>query len=189
MKTMSSHRIYIVFELGANGCWPVPNGCSVGRDSQSPVILCIVCPYATQERRNCQKLRTRVGIKLGLLENLKCIRWDLTLAVAGHFGPLLRGLIRTHSIPNIRDGRRDVSCLGKLATYPVFFLQKRYLPVCGKAAIKQIAILSLSAQDWFKTEISSAEPRRKGRAYLCLQLLKDHRNQLRNHEISQNSKD
>lgn len=161
------------------------------REGCGGVILCIVCCYSSSP--SCQKLRTRAGIKLRLLENVNWIMWDLAAAVAGHWRPPLWGVIPTRStvLLNIRDGCRPGSFpLRKLAAHPVFFLQKWYLFVCGKGAIKQIVILSLSEESWFKTGIMSVQPCRKGRAcrYLYFQLLKDHWKQLRNHKISQNSK-
>lgn len=72
---------FTLFELGANGCWAVLGGWSVGRSRERGVILCIVCCCSGFPRkRRWQKSRTRAGIKLGLLQHMKCMRWELTVA-------------------------------------------------------------------------------------------------------------
>lgn len=183
IKTMNSHRIYIVFELGAKGSWPQLNGWFVGRNSRE-ALYCALCPAppALRARQSCQKLRARR--KPWLLQCIKCVRWDLTLDVIVELRPPLW----THNVVllNVTDGYRSVCFSGrKSAAQPTLSLQKWCLRVCGEGAIKQIVILSLSAERRFKTDTPSVQPCRKGRAYLSLQLHKDCGNQLRNHEISQ----
>lgn len=172
IKTMSSLRIYIVFELGAKGSWPALNGWFVGRNSRE-ALHCALCPAspALRERQSCQKLRTRARSKPWLLQCIKCIRWDLALDVVVELRPPLW----THDVvlPNVSNGYRPV-CFGgrKSAAQPIFSPRKWCLLVCGEGAIKQIVILSLSAEYWFKTDTPSVQPCRKGRAYLSLQLPK-----------------
>ena len=178
MWSLQKQWVLIEFTLCLNWVLMAPHQCSMAClwEKTAKVLYCALCAAtpALWERRSCQKLRTRAGIKLWLLQYIKCIRWDLTLVVVVHLRPLLWGVIRTHDtvLLNITDGCRPVSfSLRKLAVYLIFFLQKRYLLVCGKGTIKQIVILSLSAENWFKTDMSSVQPCRKGRAYLRLQLL------------------
>lgn len=42
IKTMSSHRIYIVFELGANGSSPMLSGWFLGKNSKR-LLYCALC--------------------------------------------------------------------------------------------------------------------------------------------------
>lgn len=90
---------FTLFELGANGSWPVLSGWSVGRNRDRGVILCIVCCCSSSQRkRRWRKLRTRAGIKPWLLQHIKCVRWELTLAVVVHSRPLLWGEVCTHDM-------------------------------------------------------------------------------------------
>jgi len=109
-----------------------PDQCSMAglwEETARDMLYCALCAATPtlQDRLSCQKLRAGVGIKLWLLQYIKCIRRDLTLVVATHFRPLQRGVIHTHdtALPSVTHGCGPVSFgLGKLAAYPVFFLQK-----------------------------------------------------------------
>lgn len=111
IKTMSSHRIYFVFVLGVNGSPPQWLVCGKKQWEMCCIVHCMLL-LRHWERWSCQKLRLEAGIKLWLLQHMKCIRWDLMMLVVVHVRPLLCGVIHTRTTWCswiMTDGCRPVS--------------------------------------------------------------------------------